>query len=1108
MKQTTLLLLGIIASCLGFSQRLTEKLKTHSVTTITADEIGKVRIITPNELLSKEIFSASVKIEPGGKKEKDIAKNTETLNKSILDLGGNSFPLSQINSGPITLTEDFIKNLPIKITGPDGKILHQSILPGLFISPLGQSSTFQFPTHALVGSPFRIFGPFDGNSGTTKCTVGGKPAQIIAETPRQCIIEFPADAKGPTTITISENGVTVTENIGGVDFTVTAGRMNLKRGESTHLDVLITGLQNLKENATLSVTNVSTSVVTMVGGNVQVISIPPSGITGAGTYDKRYNIQSLQTGDFSININLDLPEPPISSTPSLPNWTACDLGVTTCILPGATCGQLQKGIAEKLTKEPLLSFTLPDINPYYYSKLNTDFNGKYYISSVTQTANMPIENITFTYEKINLFETQGKKKIVIDQDSVPSNGFSAQIPAPQLTPGLYNFQATAYYGSNETYTHSNYVVVPGKKNPPTVSNSEIERLRREEQRLRDSINNINRRIENGTNQINENYKRRRYLDSLRWIHTTAYNQLHRIDALIEQIPGLYGDKLKSLLDSLERFRQKAGSLNAAELQSAVDKMQQEVDDLEAALKACQEHLAALEKEQQDLKNEKDQIQKDQQQAFRDIMNELGAQGYDYAGFTSKDKSSGEFKYNYGLVLRGANGEPELVNAVPAQSLKKISELEKKIKEGNNRIKDINARQKELPGEIDKAKKECEDIAARLAKAKEALRKGTNAVTEYNFNMADLDELCSEIKRLLEPLANWCKQHPGECGSFAGQLTMLMNDCPANLGALPNLMNSLGNIIEQKKQVEQNHKKQADDLTRQINDINKANQDIGNGISNDQDKAEGFGGALDKNNQDQDNAINAELEKQQAATAAANANRKRICVEFLKGLGGGDAASEGGLLALMEALKEQIQDIGGKIGEGLGAASELTEGKTKEKIEAVNEAIEKMMEPLEKYDEYKEYVEELKDIKEKLETILSGDETPEGRAKSFGATLGLLKKVLDKIADKVPLLQFFTAYFGYLIDGYNAAIEGTYNIFRKRFKEIAESYMSKINCDILMKEYMKRNSLDDVYAKAYQLCEGGIYGDSRSAEMRRLFQEAVNQAALKKLIDCCLKWSTE
>lgn len=1066
---------------------------------------GKIKVYLPDDIRNGETISGTVVTEPSGSSMKEKDRNNEALRKYVLSLVDGFQGKEELSR----LFRATVKGSNPSITLSSNNQVVSSLAVPLKDIP-ATAGSLSVPTHVLTASNLPIKGAFDGDASNTKCSIDGKPMEILAESPRQCVVNIPPATSGPHTITVTENGKTTEKTISAVNMDVGAGKLNLQKGERTYVDVTISGLQNLPSNATLTVVNTTTGIVAMTGGENQVIPIPPASVTGAGTFNKRFDLQSIRTGNFSVDVNLDLPEKNQSNV-TASQWMACPLDVTSCILPASTCGQLQKAMAEKLNKEPLLSTEPPADNPYYKTRLKTSVVKDMVEPVLSGAGAMLTDQVIFTYEKITAdYKTQKEKnetrQWVIDRDSVAVDGFSTKIPVAQFSPGLYSFHATAYYGSNETYTHSNYVVVPGRKNPPTVSNPEIERLRREEQRLRDSIDAINRRIENATNAINENNKRRRYLDSLRWVQSGLYNQLHSIDALIEQIPGLYGDQLKNLLDSLEKFRQKAGSLSADELQAAVNKMQQEVDDLQAALDACLAHLAALQQEQKDLKAEKEQIQKDQEQAFRDIMNELGDQGYQYAGYTSRDKGGG-LKHDYGLVLRGANGEPELVRGIPAQSLKKISALEKKIKDGNKRIGEINARQAQLPGEIDKARKECDDIAARLAKAKAALAKGANNVTEYNYNMADLDELCSQIKKLLEPLATWCKQHPGECSGFEGALKQLMDNCPQNLAALPNLMNSLGNIIAQKKQVEQGHKKQADDLGRQIGEIDKQNQGLGSGIGNDQNKAEGYGGALGQNMSDQDKAIADALAKKQADEAARSAARKKTCLEFLKAQLKDDAGNSG-LLALMEALKEQVQSIGGTIGQGLGAASELTEGKTKEKIEKVSEALEKMLGPLEKYDELKEQLEELKDIKEKLETLLSGDDSPEARAKKFGATLGLLKKALDKIADKVPILQFFTAYFGYLVDGYNAAVEGAYSIFRNRYKEICESAMAKIDCQLLMNEYMKRNSLDDVYAKAYQLCGGTIYGEAYGAEMRRLFQEAVNAAALKKLIDCCLKWSSD
>lgn len=1067
---------------------------------------GIIKVYLPEDIQSGETISGTVIMSASGKNQKEQSRNAASMQKYSLLLKG-SFSENEMLSGSFHLT--------IKDSKPSVTLLESGKTVSTIDIPLKNGMTtktaFQLPTHSLTSAPFRISGPFDGNSSTTKCLIDGKEIEILAESPRQCLMKMPEANSGPHTLTLTENGKTIEEKMNAVNMEVGAGKLNLQKGEKTYVDVKITGLQNLPSNATLSITNTTTGVVTMLGGESQLFTIQPATITDAGIFTKRCDLQSLRTGSFSVTVDLQLPEENTNETSGTASaWKACSLDITSCILPASVCSALQKAMAEKLSQQSLQTETAPEENPGYRVKLNTHTQNGFVQSALTGAGNYLTDQVIFTYKKIDdAFKFQKEKNEThdwfLDRDTVLQDGYGVSVPVAQFTPGLYNFQVTGYYGANEFYTHSNYIVLPERKNAPTVSNTEIEKLLREEKRLRDSINAINRRIENSTHTINENYKLRRRLDSLRWVHSRKYYQLQKIDALIEQIPGLYGESLKNLLDALKKFRQKAGTLSAAELKDEVDKMKKVVDDLQAALDTCLAHLAALQKEQQDLKAEKENIQQEQKDAFRDIMNELGEQGYMYAGYTSRDKSGG-MKYDYGLVLRGAGGNHELVRGIPAQSIKKISALEKKIKDGNKRINEINARQAQLPGEIEKAKAECDEIAARLAKAKEALAKGESHVKEYNADMAALNELCSQIKNLLEPLASWCKQSPGACGGFEGTLKQIFQDCPPNLAALPNLMNALANIISQKKQLEDAHKKQVDELSKQIDELDKKNRDLSNGISNDQNKAEGHGGALDKNQSNQDKAIADELAKRQADEAAKNAARKRVCLEFLKGVLGGEGA-EAGLLSLIEAIKEQVQSMGGALNQGLGAASELTSEKTKEKIGKVTEALDKILGPLEKYDEFNEQLEELKDIKEKLETLASGDDSPEARAKKFGATMGLLKKVLDKIADKVPILQFFTAYFGYLVDGYNAAVDGAYGIFRNRFKEICEAALSKTDCQLLMNEYMKRNSLDDVYAKAFQLCDGDIYSGARSAEMRRLFQEAVNAAALKKLIDCCLKWSS-
>lgn len=1030
------------------------------------------------------------------------------MSGSIIYLGNNSFPASKGYSGPLSLTEEEIKNLPLKITAANGKVLYQTIIPDLFTEPLPLSATFKIPTHAQVDYPLRIIGPFDGNSENTKCTVGGKPAEIIAESPRQCIVEFPADAKGPTTITIEENGVAISEKIGGVDLSITAGRMNLKRGESTYIDILITGLENLSDNAVLNVSNLTTSIVTMIGGNVQTITIPPTGITSAGTYNHRYTIQSIQTGDFSINVDLQLPQPPVSSIAPANNWTACNLGYTTCILPAGKCELLQQGIISSQPQLQSPPANPPEADPFTIQPFMPDPEREKegIIQQTFWLYQRDADRVAFGYNKLGS-SSEKKDTFLIDIDTVATDGFNSFLPASFLEKGVYNMVNIGYYGGNQQVVQNSIVVVPAQPQRPSVSNSEIEDLKRKEKALRDSINNINRRIENGTNQMNDNYERRHYLDSLRWIQQQLQYQLYKIDLGIDQIPGIFGPDLSNLLDSLDRFSKKVGGLNGQGLQDALDKMNDEVKKLEDALKACQNHLAALKQEQQDLENERQQIENDQQQAYRDILQAMRDAGYNPAGSSGRNKNTGEFKYNYGLVLRGDDGNYEFVKGIPAQALKKVGELEKKLKDMNARHQQVLQRQKELPGEIDAAKKECDQLSAQLAAAKAAQQKGANAVAEYNYNTADLAELCREINALLEPLANWCSSHPGECSSFEAQLKSIMEDCPKNINNLPDFMNKLNNIIDAKKKKEEEHKKKTDEIGGQIDDIDKKNSDLGGQIEKDKQKGQDYGTQLGNTMSATDNAIANEIARQQQADAARRAELKRICIEFLRSQA--KTPEEADMIEELAKVKDQMQ----KMGEDIKKASELGDQLTKDKLKDLTDklrgSIDKMLEQFEKFQDFKDKLDEWTEIKKDLETLTKSDKSAKESAEAMGVVLKRIKEQLDKVAKSFPILQLFTAYFGFMVDAFNAITGKADQIIQDYVASLVSMALERTDCMVFINEYMKNNNVDDAVRKAYEIYKRSstsILTDT--SERRRKLEEELRKYVLSKMTDCCLKWAMQ
>ena len=323
-------------------------------------EVGKYDLYLPDDIRPGDLISFNSKIIADGDKPKEINKNLASLNSNTISLGSHNF-MPGTSGQKLNLSAQEFKNLSLLVKNTAGKTLYEAPLDLSNLTvPLRASSTFALPTHALAGGPFRVTGPFDGNAENTKCTINNKEAVILAESPRQCIIEFPKDVKGSATITITEGEKTITQNINGVDYTIAAGKMNLLKGESTYIDVKISNLQNLQENATLSLENLTTGVVVMAGGNVQVIPILPESVSGVGTFYKRFTIQSLKTGTFTINVDLQLPDAKQSAVTPASSWVACDVCGGT-IMPQKTCNSIKELLKNKCFTAFSLLSAIPKI---------------------------------------------------------------------------------------------------------------------------------------------------------------------------------------------------------------------------------------------------------------------------------------------------------------------------------------------------------------------------------------------------------------------------------------------------------------------------------------------------------------------------------------------------------------------------------------------------------------------------------------------------------------------------------------------------------------------------------------------------------------------------
>lgn len=297
---------------------------------------GVITVYLPDDIRPGDHISGSMLVEPAGKNEKQIGMNRVELNAYSVRIYNQVF--SAANTGKpfeITVPAGRPQRCDIELTGISGIKTPAVTVPSIpETDPPATPNTCWIPSHVLAGSPFRITGPFDGDASNTSCKLDNKPLNVLAESPRACIVSYPADAGGTHTVTTQESGKPeCSKQVSGVDLDLKAGKLNLRRGEKTYVDVTVTGLQGLPDTARLKVTNPSTNVITLSGGNTITILIQPQSISTGGTYTQRFDIQSIQNGTFTVNAGIDLPETgqPLATVKSQPDlriiMTGSDISV-------------------------------------------------------------------------------------------------------------------------------------------------------------------------------------------------------------------------------------------------------------------------------------------------------------------------------------------------------------------------------------------------------------------------------------------------------------------------------------------------------------------------------------------------------------------------------------------------------------------------------------------------------------------------------------------------------------------------------------------------------------------------------------------------------------
>ena len=295
MKQLTTL---FVLFCFFISTAQTETRNNGLVTLKTKTPHGNVYTYLPENYVAGKPISGSHFLEAAGSSARDIQKNTKKLLEYTLQLGDTKFNLKD-KVFSIIVNSDEVK---LSILDAKGKVV-QSYAAKLLKK--GLPGSFSFPQGIKSEDRSQIIGSFDGNIKTTSLSLGGQSVKVLAESPVQTLFKAPKLSTGIHKFSVRENNEEVaSKEVQLVNYELTAGRLNLKRGQSTHIQANITGLNFLEEPIPLTVTNLTPAVVSLQGGNSQTIMVPRQ----EGAFIKRWNVRSIKTGSFSISTELKLPE--------------------------------------------------------------------------------------------------------------------------------------------------------------------------------------------------------------------------------------------------------------------------------------------------------------------------------------------------------------------------------------------------------------------------------------------------------------------------------------------------------------------------------------------------------------------------------------------------------------------------------------------------------------------------------------------------------------------------------------------------------------------------------------------------------------------------------
>ena len=789
-----------------------DKVKTTTKNGLTKVEIetpnGKVTVNLPDNIYAGDVISGTVIAKPKGKNEKQITKNKNILNGYTIGFADKNIKPGEQATKWLIPKEISDSTFPLVFKNNKGNILgltkiwvntktRKQLVPQIM-----DISYFSIPSYVVAGVLTMVQGPFDGDFTTSKIKINDSDILILAESPDGIFFQPPYGLKGPATLKIIESDFRMESPINILDLELGADKLNLRKGEQTTIFIKVVGLEGLEENVPIEIENLSTNI-SMSDGNHQQHLIDPLTDADNGVYRHNITVTALMNGNFSVAVTI---QPPPQETLPEEDLLLCDCRIQgmSYLISSEACLELGGEIFDGTGTPELPELPPDEIDSSFNISLRgldddlldgtVPFAIKINVSPILETN----EIVSVIYWYKHVLDSSWKK---MESDSAISEGTAINWTASNLPVGMYNIKVEAVNKENittciETTTQLGIIYdyqdteVSGMVY--NVSRSDVNRARGLAQAARNRARNEGRTI--------DELRRRRgqEADEARRNGQSAY-ELERIDEVLDRLPATYKDSLKVLIDSLKNIR---GRL-PVQIDSAA--LQQAVDDAEVRLKACQDRLNQLKKEKADLEKQRDDLKKLQDKLLADMDKLYKQHGHDGRyGFHDNGR------YWYGYI-----GD-ESSTRVPFDD---YIQIKRPLREASRAYRRALQRLEQLTPEIQAAEEECN----RLNEAYQQAKRAKDNADQYAAAQLSIDELCRQIRSLLQPLQQWSANNPSN-NALQNRLRNLMNDCPHDSIAWQRFWNDYKNLIDQKKQKEDSfrenarrHNDNVDDLDDQIRD---------------------------------------------------------------------------------------------------------------------------------------------------------------------------------------------------------------------------------------------------------------------------------------------------